>query len=67
MGGNPIKHAEIGGKLAYWVRDLKLGGGTFLWEPNPDSSSSHARRLSMITIGEGIEAYLSRVGFEIQL
>ena len=33
----------------------------------PIPSTSHARRLSRITIGEGIEAYLSRVGFEIQL
>ena len=28
FGDNPIKHAERGrGQLAYWVRDLKLGGG----------------------------------------
>ena len=28
LGTNPIKHAEKGrGQLAYWVRDLKLGGG----------------------------------------
>ena len=28
LGTNPIKHAERGrGQLAYWVRDLKLGGG----------------------------------------
>ena len=33
----------------------------------PIPSTSHARRLSRITIGEGIEAYLSKVGFEIQL
>ena len=33
MGGNPRKHAEMGGKLAYWVRNLKPEGGT-LWGPN---------------------------------
>ena len=66
MEGNPLKHAEMGGKLAYWVRDLKLGGGT-LWGPNPIPPAAMPARLSRITIGEGIEAYLSRVGFEIQL
>ena len=65
--GNPLKHAEMGGKLAYWVRDLKLGGGILLGANLPILSNSHARRLSRITIGEGIEAYLSREGFEIQL
>ena len=67
MGGNPLKHAEMGGKLAYWVRDLKLGGEILLGANLPILSNSHARRLSRITIGEGIEAYLSREGFEIQL
>ena len=67
MEGNPLKHVEMGGKLAYWVRDLKLGGGTLLGANLPILSNSHARRLSRITIGEGIEAYLSREGFEIQL
>ena len=44
MEGNPLKHAEMGGKLAYWVRDLKLGGGTLLGA-KPGSSSSHARQI----------------------